>query len=106
SWSYFARRFRLDIAGIIEPKPGVQPGPAHLAAMIRLMRDRNVGIVIREPHEPERDAAFLAAKTGAAIVMLAASVGATPRATDYIALFDADVDALATAARVSGPSGR
>jgi len=74
--------------------------------MIRLMRDRNVGIVIREPHEPERDAAFLAAKTGAAIVVLAASVGATPRATDYIALFDADVDALATAARVSGPSGR
>ena len=102
SWSYFARRFRLDIAGIIEPKPGVQPGPAHLAAMIRLMRDRNVGIVIREPHEPERDAAFLAAKTGAAIVVLAASVGATPRATDYIALFDADVDALAAAAGAGG----
>jgi len=101
SWSYFARRFRLDIAGIIEPKPGVQPGPAHLAAMIRLMRDRKVGIVLREPREPERDVGFLAAKTGAAVVVLAASVGATPRATDYIALFDADVDALAAAARAS-----
>ena len=99
SWSYFARRFRLDIAGIIEPKPGVQPGPAHLAAMLRLMRDREVGIVLRAPHEPERDVAFLAAKTGAAVVTLAGSVGATPRATDYITLFDADVDALAAAAR-------
>jgi ABC-type Zn uptake system ZnuABC Zn-binding protein ZnuA len=101
SWAYFARRFRLDIAGIIEPKPGVQPSPAHLAAMIRLMRERNVHMVIRAPHEPERDAAFLAAKTGAAVVVLAGSVGATERASDYFALFDADVDALTATARAS-----
>ena len=94
SWAYFARRFRLDIAGFIEPKPGVQPSPAHLAAIIRLMREKNIGMIIREPHEPERDVAFLAAKTGAAIVVLAASVGATPQAKDYISLFDANVDAL------------
>jgi ABC-type Zn uptake system ZnuABC Zn-binding protein ZnuA len=101
SWAYFARRFRLDIAGIIEPKPGVQPSPAHLAALIRLMRERDVHIVIRAPHEPERDAAFLAAKTGAAVVVLAGSVGATERASDYFALFDADVDALTATARAS-----
>ena len=32
SWAYFARRFRLDFVGFIEPKPGVPPSPAHLAA--------------------------------------------------------------------------
>jgi ABC-type Zn uptake system ZnuABC Zn-binding protein ZnuA len=94
SWAYFARRFRLDIAGFIEPKPGVQPSPAHLAAMIRSMREKNVAIVIREPYEPERDVAFLAAKSGASVAVLAASVGATPQARDYVALFDADVDTL------------
>jgi len=94
SWAYFARRFRLDIAGFIEPKPGVQPSPAHLAAMIRLMREKNIGIIVREPHEPERDVAFLAAKTEANVVVLAASVGATAQARDYISLFDANVDAL------------
>jgi ABC-type Zn uptake system ZnuABC Zn-binding protein ZnuA len=99
SWAYFARRFRLDIAGFIEPKPGVQPSPAHLAAMIRLMREKKIGIIIREPHEAERDAAFLAGKTDAALVVLAASVGATPQARDYISLFDANVAALAAAAR-------
>jgi ABC-type Zn uptake system ZnuABC Zn-binding protein ZnuA len=101
SWAYFARRFRLDIAGIIEPKPGVQPSPAHLAAMIRLMRERKVGIVIRAPHEPKRDAAFLAGKTDAAVVVLADSVEATPGASGYMALFDTDVDALVAAARAS-----
>ena len=97
-WAYFARRFRLDIAGLIEPRPGVQPSPAHLAGLIRLMRERNIGIILREPHEPERDGAFLAAKTGAAMVTLAGSVGATPRAADYLALFDFNVDALASRA--------
>jgi len=55
---------------------------------------RNIGIILRGPHEPERDGAFLAARTGAAMVTLAGSVGATPQATDYMALFDFNVDAL------------
>ena len=98
SWAYFARRFKLDIAGLIEPKPGVQPSPAHLAAMIRLMRERHIRVIIREPHEPERDVAFLAGKTDATVVVLAASVGAMPQVRDYIALFDANVAALAAQA--------
>jgi zinc/manganese transport system substrate-binding protein/zinc transport system substrate-binding protein len=53
---------------------------------------------VREPHERERDVAFVANKAGASIVTLAASVGALPQAGDYIALFDADVAALKAAA--------
>ena len=98
SWPYFARRFRLDFAGFIETKPGVPPSPAHLAGIVRTMRARGVRIVVREPHEPERDVAFVAAKAGASVVTLAASVGALPQARDYIALFDANVEALVSAA--------
>src|SRR5262249_30749736 len=98
SWPYFARRFRLDVVGFIQPKPGVPPSPSHLAAIVRDMRARDARIVVREPHEPERDVAFVAAKTGAQVVTLAASVGALPRADDYISLFDVNVEALASAA--------
>jgi ABC-type Zn uptake system ZnuABC Zn-binding protein ZnuA len=98
SWPYFARRFRLDFAGFIEVKPGVPPSPAHLAGIVRTMRARGVRIVVREPHEPERDVAFVAGKAEARVVVLAASVGALPRAADYIALFDANVEALTAAA--------
>jgi ABC-type Zn uptake system ZnuABC Zn-binding protein ZnuA len=97
SWPYFARRFRLDFAGFNEIKPGVPPTPSHLAAMITTMRERRVRFVVREPHEPERDAAFLAAKTGASVVVLGASVGALAQADDYVALFDANVEALLSA---------
>jgi ABC-type Zn uptake system ZnuABC Zn-binding protein ZnuA len=98
SWPYFARRFRLDFADFLEIKPGVPSTPSHLAAIIETMRSRNGRLVVREPHEPQRDASFIAAKTGASVVVLAASVGALPGATDYIALFDADVAALLQAA--------
>jgi ABC-type Zn uptake system ZnuABC Zn-binding protein ZnuA len=101
SWPYFARRFRLDFAGFIETKPGVPPSPSHLAGIIGMMRARGVRFVVREPHEPERDVAFVAGKANATVVTLAASVGALPDAVDYISLFDANVDALtkATAAK-------
>jgi len=98
SWPYFARRFRLDIVSFIETKPGVPPSPSHLAGIVREMQARGAGIVLREPHEPERDIAFVAAKTGARMVTLAASVGALPRTDDYISLFDVDVEALTSAA--------
>jgi ABC-type Zn uptake system ZnuABC Zn-binding protein ZnuA len=98
SWPYFARRFRLDFAGFIETKPGVPPSPAHLAGIVRDMQTRGARIVVREPHEPERDVAFVASKTGAQVVTLAASVGGLPRTDDYISLFDVNVEALTSAA--------
>ena len=98
SWPYFARRFRLDFVGFIETKPGVPPSPSHLAGIVQTMRARGVRIVVREPHEPERDVAFVAGKTGASVVTLAASVGALAQAGDYISLFDANVAALTSAA--------
>ena len=100
SWPYFARRFRLDFVGFIETKPGVPPSPAHLAGIIRTMQARGARIVVREPQEPERDVAFVARKAGASTVTLAASVGALPNTSDYIALFDTNVAALTAAAVV------
>jgi ABC-type Zn uptake system ZnuABC Zn-binding protein ZnuA len=100
SWPYFARRFRLDFVGFIELKANVPPSPSHLAGIVGTMRARDVRIVVREPHEPERDVAFVASKAGAAIVTLAASVGALPGTGDYIALFDRNVEALLAAAAI------
>jgi len=99
SWPYFARRFRLDFVAFIEIKPGVPPSPSHLAGIIQTMRIRGVQVVVREPHEPERDVAFVAGKAGAQVVTLAASVGALPRTDDYISLFDVNVEALASVAK-------
>jgi zinc/manganese transport system substrate-binding protein/zinc transport system substrate-binding protein len=99
SWPYFARRFRLDFAAFIESKPGIPPSASHLSEIVRTMRTRGVRLVVREPHEPQRDVAFVAGKAGASVVTLATAVGALPRTDDYIALFDVNIDALTVAAR-------
>jgi len=100
SWPYFARRFRLEFIGTVEPKPGVPPSPAHLTSLIGTMNARGARIIVRQPHEPAKDAAFVAQRTGGVVAVLAASVGALPGADDYVSLFDVNVAALRAAAGV------
>lgn len=97
SWAYLARRFRLNFAGYIEPRPGIPPSPSHLAGLITLMQAQNIKVIVRQPHEPAKNADFLSSKAGAKVVLLVASVGALPQATDYLSLFDYNVDALLAA---------
>lgn len=99
TWAYFARHFRLEFAGFIEPRPGVPPSPAHLARLRSLVRERGVRVIVRQPHESARNAEFIAGDGPARVVVLAASVGAVAQAVDYIALIDHNVRTLAAAAR-------
>jgi ABC-type Zn uptake system ZnuABC Zn-binding protein ZnuA len=91
AWEYFARRFRLKLAGVIETQPGVPPSPAHLAELAKI---RKVTAIIREARDPARDADLLAAKTGAPVVIVASTIGAAPGAHDYFSLIDYNVRAL------------
>jgi ABC-type Zn uptake system ZnuABC Zn-binding protein ZnuA len=97
SWPYFARRFRLDVIGFIEPKPGVAPSPAQLARLVAAGKKSAVRAVVHEPYEPEDASRFMAQKLGVPFVLLATSVGSVPEAKDYFALFDHNVAALAKA---------
>jgi ABC-type Zn uptake system ZnuABC Zn-binding protein ZnuA len=94
SWPYLARRFRLDFVGTIEPRVGVPPSPSHLAALLKIVRERKVVAVVVEVREPRKDAEFLARKAGIPLVILAASVDTTPEIRDYEDLFDFNVAAL------------
>jgi ABC-type Zn uptake system ZnuABC Zn-binding protein ZnuA len=97
SWPYFARRFRLDVIGFIEPKPGVAPSPAQLARLVATGKKAGVLAVVHEPYEPEDASRFMAQKIGVPFVLLATSVGSVAEAKDYFGLFDRNVAALAKA---------
>jgi len=97
SWPYFARRFRLHVVGLIEPKPGIAPSPAHVAQLIAQARATKVRAVLHEPFEPIDTARLIAERAGARLVVLAPSVGSLPGTGDYVALIDHDVETLAGA---------
>jgi len=100
SWPYFARRFRLEFIGTVELKPGVPPLPSHLTSLIGTMNARGARIIVRRPHESEKDVGFVARHTGGVVAVLASSVGALPGADNYPSLFDVNVAALRAAAGV------
>jgi ABC-type Zn uptake system ZnuABC Zn-binding protein ZnuA len=97
TWPYFARRFGLSIVATVEEQPGVPPSPAYLGQLIERMRATGVRVILAEPGAAPAMLARIAAATGARIVALAPSVGSDPGASDYLALFDANVDRLARA---------
>jgi ABC-type Zn uptake system ZnuABC Zn-binding protein ZnuA len=96
-WPYFARRFRLDIVDVIEPKEGVPPTAARLLALAAIMRARHVRVILHEPFEPIEASRALAERTSAHVVVLAPSVGSVPGAETYLKLFDHNVATLAKA---------
>ena len=102
SWPYFARRFRLDDIGFVEPKPGVAPSPAHLSQLISEGRKARVRAILHEPHEPEDASRLVARRLDVPFVLLAVSVDSVPGTKDYLLLLEHNVAALAKALGRSG----
>jgi len=100
SFDYLLERFGFELVGTIEPKPGIEPSPTHINALIPRMKAAGVKLILSEPNRPRKTPAQLADATGARVVVLPGLVGGVPEATNYLALFDYDVrqmlDALKT----------
>lgn len=88
SWVYFANRFGFEIAGELEPKPGVPPTPTHLKDVIDLVSRQDVKIILLENIYKQDSADFVAEKTKANVVAAPISVGGTKEADDYFKLID------------------
>jgi ABC-type Zn uptake system ZnuABC Zn-binding protein ZnuA len=90
-WLYFARRFGLDVAGHMEPKPGIPPTTRHLEALVGVAKARDVRAILASAYYDPRHARFLADRTGAKIAEMANQVGARPTTDDYLAMVDWNV---------------
>lgn len=88
SWSYFTNRFGLEVAAELEPKPGIEPGPAHLAEVVSRIQQQQVKFLLMEPFYTRKSPDWVAEKTGIKVVEVANSVGGQPEASDYIAMVD------------------
>jgi ABC-type Zn uptake system ZnuABC Zn-binding protein ZnuA len=96
-WDFFAKRFNLNIVDFITERDGAPPKLGRIGQLTKLMKEKNIRLILAEANQPERHSNMLAERTGAKVVQLAGSVGMLPNTDDYIALFDANVNALANA---------
>jgi len=97
SWPNFMERFGLDVIGYVEPKPGIPPSPSHTLELIEDMKRQGAKVIVVEPYFDLKTPQAIANQVGGKVLVLAPSVGGAKEATDYIKLFDYDVNLLASA---------
>jgi ABC-type Zn uptake system ZnuABC Zn-binding protein ZnuA len=97
AWPYLMEFLDLKIERFLEPKPGIPPGPKHLAELQAYAAQRAVRVVVRATYEPSGVCESLAERIGGRVVLLCQNVGELPQASDYVALMDYNVKQLAQA---------
>jgi zinc transport system substrate-binding protein len=70
AWTYFALRYNLVQAAVVEPFPGREPSPRYLAGLAQLMRREQVQAVVIEPQLSTNAAQALARETGARVGLM------------------------------------
>lgn len=97
SFDYFAERFGFQIVGQLEPKPGIEPSPTHINALIPKAKNEGVQLVLIETFRPRRTPAHVAEAIGAKLLIVPASVGGNEKVKDYFGLFDYLVEQIVSA---------
>jgi zinc/manganese transport system substrate-binding protein len=87
-WAYFATTFGFQIVGTIEEKPGIAPGPRHVASTVELVKRSGVKAILvdnfYDASLPER----IAREGGARVVVLPNQVRGEKGVSDYFTLVD------------------
>jgi zinc transport system substrate-binding protein len=99
SFSYFARRYGLNEAGVIELAPGREPTPRHLQNLVAAIRRYGIKVVFAEPQLNPRIAEVIAQEAGVKVLTLDPIGGRSPYGADYLQLMRANLAALDQALR-------
>ena len=95
--SYLLNWLGMSEAGALEPKPGIEPSAAHLAALMAQLQVRPAGMVIRAAYQDARASEWLADRAKIPAVVLPFTVGGSERAKDLFGLFDDPIARLLAA---------
>jgi zinc transport system substrate-binding protein len=97
AFGYFAQRYHLHLAGVIEAAPGREPSPRYLAELISTIRQRGIRVVFAEPQLNPRIAEVIAGEAGAKVLMLDPVGGRPPYGSNYLQLMRYNLAEMAQA---------
>ncbi len=97
SFPNFAKHFGLDVAGYVEPRPGIPPTPQHTIELIQQMKRENIKVMLIEPYFDLKTPNSIGSQTGAKVLVMLPSVGGEKQADDYFKLFEYDINLVTNA---------
>jgi zinc transport system substrate-binding protein len=98
AWVYFARRYGLEQAGVIERSPGREPSPAELARIVETAKRVGARAIFAEPQFSPKAAEAIARESGARVLFLD-PLGSSLKDRSYLAMMRSNVFQMAPALR-------
>lgn len=98
-FSYFAERFGLNVINTVEPKPGIAPSPAHIAALSEQMKAEGAQAILMQSWYDRRVPEMVAKRTGARLLVVPTQAGGPPGTEAYLDLMEHIVRQVAAALR-------
>ena len=99
SWIYLTQWLGMNQVGALEPKPGVPPTSAHLAALVATAKSANALAIVRAAYQDRKASEWLSKRTGVPAVALPFTVGGDAKSRDLFGMYDSTLDILLGAAR-------
>lgn len=93
-WVYLMDFAGLETVDFLEPKPGIPPTPRNLERIMGLIPARGIRGIVRASWDMPEAAATVAGKTGVGVSVLVSNPGELPEVSDYISMFDYNVQEL------------
>jgi len=94
AFPYLQSWLGLKEVAVLEPKPGVEPSLASLAAVKQRLAAEPAKMVIRAAYQPARPSEWIAAQAGVKAVVVPFTVGGDAQSGDLFGLFDSTVSKL------------
>ncbi len=91
SWTYLADAFGFEVAGTVEPVPGIPPTAKHLHELVTVIQQHRVPVLLYEPYFSDDAGKFLGRETGIEVFKVSPSCEGTDP-DSYLAHFDRIID--------------
>jgi zinc/manganese transport system substrate-binding protein len=98
AFAYLYDWLGLKEVAVLEPKPGVEPSPAHLQSVLATLKTTPARMVLYSAYLDPKPSEWLSTNAGIPAVKLAFTVGGTDAARDLFGLYDDMVARLLAAA--------
>lgn len=93
-WVYLFDWLGIEIAGALEPKPGLPATAGHLANLKRALAEHPASMIVHTAYQSDRAARRLSQMSGIPVVELPYTVGGAEGANDLFGLFEVTLERL------------
>ena len=96
-WVYFARAFNIKLAGTIEERPGIPPGPQHVRQITQQIKAEKIPLILVDNFYDPALPNNIGRETGAHVVVIPNQVDGEPAIKTYFDLMDHLIREMTTA---------